>query len=138
MNFYKAGETIKREADQGGGFYILRKGSVNVAKGGRNIAVISEPNTIFGEMGDILKEPRTCTITAGTDGTCITHVPKDIDKIIDSHPSITKKLLVMLAKRLKATTQEMLIFDLGQEEHREGVETAPGEHEQYSPMSIRQ
>jgi len=116
--FYKTGEIIIREGEEGKGFYILKEGSVNVSKKGLIVAVINEPNTIFGEMSDILKGPRTCTITARTDSNVI-HVPKNIDGVIDRYPSITKKLIIMLAKRLRDTTKEMLIFDL---DHKDKTE----------------
>jgi len=119
--FYKAGETIITEGTKGKGFYILKKGSVDVSKEGRNVATINKPNMIFGEMSDILKEPRTCTIKARTDSSII-HIPRDIDGIIDEYPSVARKLIIMLAERLKNTTKGMLVFDLPHKVHLEQEE----------------
>lgn len=107
--FYKAGETIIREGEQGKGFYILKEGSLDVLKDGVNVATITEPGTIFGEMSDILNEPRTCTIVAKS-GSYIMHIPKGIDVIISEYPSVAKKLIVTLAKRLEDTTKNLLVF----------------------------
>lgn len=107
--FYKAGETIIREGEQGKGFYILKEGSLDVLKDGVNVATITEPGTIFGEMSDILNEPRTCTIVAKS-GSYIMHIPKGIDVIISEYPSVAKKLIVTLAKRLEDTTKSLLVF----------------------------
>jgi len=121
MIFYKAGETIIKEGTRGIGFYILKEGSVDVSKEGVNVATIDKTNTIFGEMSDILKEPRTCTIKARTDSSII-HVPRDIDGIIDEYPSVAKKLIITLAERLKNTTKGMLVFDLPHRVHLEQEE----------------
>lgn len=118
---YKAGETIITEGTRGIGFYILKEGSVDVSKKGVKVATINEPNTIFGEMSDILKEPRTCTIKAKTDSSII-HIPRDIDGIIDEYPSVARKLIIMLAQRLKNTTKGMLVFDLPHQVHLEEEE----------------
>jgi CRP/FNR family transcriptional regulator, cyclic AMP receptor protein len=107
--FYKAGETIITEGDRGKGFYILKEGNLNVQKDGISIATITEPGTIFGEMSDILNEPRTCTITSKTDSYVI-HIPRDIDGIIASYPSVAKKMILTLAKRLEDTTKNLLVF----------------------------
>ncbi len=135
--FYKTGEIIIKEGEQGKNFYILKEGSVNVSKKGLVVAVIDEPNTIFGEMSDILKGPRTCTITARTDSSII-HVPKNIDGVIDRYPSITKKLIIMLAKRLRDTTKEMLIFDLDHNDKTEMLsELCEEKEEQKEPRHVQ-
>lgn len=106
---FKAGETIIKEGEHGKGFYILQAGTLEVQKDGLDVATISEPGTIFGEMSDILNEPRTCTIVARKNSYVI-HIPKNIDEIVDSYPSIAKKLIVTLAKRLEDTTKNLLLF----------------------------
>ena len=109
MIHFKPGEKIIREGERGEGFYILRQGILEVEKGGLSVAQLAEPGTIFGEMSDILNEPRTCTVIAKTDSYVI-HVPKGIDGIVTAYPSIAKKIIVTLARRLEDTTKSLLVF----------------------------
>jgi CRP/FNR family transcriptional regulator, cyclic AMP receptor protein len=102
----KGGEVIIKEGEYGKGFYILQSGHLDVTKGGVRIASIAEPGTIFGEMSALLDEPRTCTITAAG-ASEIVYIPKGIDDIVISHPTIARKLLVTLAKRLQDTTEHL-------------------------------
>lgn len=97
--------------------------------------MIDEPNTIFGEMSDILKGPRTCTITARTDSRMI-HIPRNIDGVIDRYPSITKKLIIMLAKRLRDTTQEVLVFELDHKDRAEVLSESCGENEDQEGLHL--
>lgn len=106
---FKPGEKIIEEGEKGEGFFILQTGGLNVQKNGRVIAEIDEPGTIFGEMSDILDEPRTCTVIAKTDSYVI-HILKNIDGIIDAYPSIAKKIIITLARRLEDTTKNLLVF----------------------------
>ena len=106
---FKTDEIIIKEGERGKGFYILQTGTLEVQKDGLEIAKITEPGTIFGEMSDILNEPRTCTIVAKANSYVI-HIPKNIDEIVDTYPSIAKKLIVMLARRLEDTTKNLLLF----------------------------
>ncbi len=110
------GEVIIREGEYGRGFYILQTGHLDVTKGGVKIASITEPGTIFGEMSALLDEPRTCTITA-IGASEIVYIPKGIDDIVVSHPTIAKKLLITLAKRLQETTEHL--WQVKAEEHSE-------------------
>lgn len=109
LRFYAPGETVIREGEQGDGFYILKEGTLEVLKDRIIVATITEPGTIFGEMSDILNEPRTCTVVAKS-GSRIVHIPKGIDVIIAEYPSVAKKLIVTLAKRLEDTTKTLLVF----------------------------
>lgn len=103
---YGPGEVIVREGEHSRGFYILQSGTLAVSKQDVNVAEITESGTIFGEMSDLLNEPRTCTITAVTPSEII-YIPKSVDEIVTSHPSIAKKLLITLAKRLQETTEQL-------------------------------
>ena len=137
---YRPGEKIIKEGESGKGFFILKAGCVEVTKEGLLIAEITGPNTIFGELGDILKEPRTCTVTAKTD-THIIHIPKNVDGVILQYPSIARKLIVMLAKRQKSTTQEMLVWErnhpqTGQSAPTDGEEVFKPEKVDHETLSI--
>ena len=58
------GQTILEQGEEGSGFFVLKSGTLEVFKDDVLLAVIMYPGTIFGEMGDILGRPRTCTVKA--------------------------------------------------------------------------
>ena len=102
------GQTIIEQGDEGSGFFILKKGTLEVYKDDVLLAVLMYPGTIFGEMGDILGRPRTCTIRAkGT--SLITHVEVDsLEELVEMRPDIAAKIIRTLASRLDRTTQKLI------------------------------
>jgi NTE family protein len=62
--FFRIGEMILREGDPSDGWYILHSGRVGVYKRDFTVAEISKPGTVIGELGFLLKIPRTATLIA--------------------------------------------------------------------------
>ena len=54
---YGAGETVFAEGSKTGKLFILKSGAVSVRKGGAEIAKVTEPGAIFGEMSVLLDQP---------------------------------------------------------------------------------
>lgn len=52
-----AGETVLQEGTKTGRLLILKKGAVSVAKGGVEIAKVTEPGAVFGELSALLGAP---------------------------------------------------------------------------------
>lgn len=101
------GKTIIEQGEEGHGFYVLKSGTMEVIKDDILLAVLMYPGTIFGEMGDILGKPRTCSVRAKTACTVI-HVPaSDMKDIITKSPDIALKIIKTLASRLERTTQKL-------------------------------
>ena len=90
----------------GNGFFILRSGCLEVYKNNVRIAEIKNPDTILGEMSDILDKPRTCNIVAKTKS-IVEHVAEGIDETVKNNPELTKQILRELASRLEATTKQL-------------------------------
>jgi CRP-like cAMP-binding protein len=82
---FRPGEVIIREGERGKGYYI---------------------GTIFGEMSDILDEPRTCTATAETSAQ-VAYYPFSLDEIIRQYPEVAKELVIALAERISTTTDAL-------------------------------
>jgi CRP-like cAMP-binding protein len=103
---FKPGDIVMREGDRGGdGFYILESGSFEVLKQGVKIREVIIAGTIFGEMSDILGQPRSCTIVAKTPCT-VTHITQGLDEVIQAYPDTAKELITSLARRLSSTTNQ--------------------------------
>jgi CRP-like cAMP-binding protein len=102
------GETILNQGEEGSGFYVLKKGTLEVLKDDVLLAVIMYPGTIFGEMGDILGRPRSCTVKAKNKATIACYDVENLEALVTSNPEIAVKLIRTLASRLDRTTQKLI------------------------------
>lgn len=104
---YAPGVSIIKQDTESTGFYVLEKGAVEVYKDDIMLNVLMYPGTIFGEMGDILGKPRTCTVKARTTTTVTKYDTGDMKNVIREHPEIAIKIFKTLANRLERTTQKL-------------------------------
>ncbi len=104
---YRIGETILKQGNASKGFYVLEKGAVEVYKDGMMLNVLIYPGTVFGEIGDILGTPRTCTIKARAQTRVAKYDCPDLETLVDQHPEIAVKIMQTLASRLERTTQKL-------------------------------
>lgn len=104
---FRPGETILKQGADSKGFYILEKGAVEIYKDEMMLNVLIYPGTVFGEIGDILGTPRTCTIKARAPTKLIKYECPDLDTLIREHPEIAIKILKTLSSRLQRTTQKL-------------------------------
>jgi CRP-like cAMP-binding protein len=102
------GETILNQGEEGSGFYVLKKGTLEVLKDDVLLAVIMYPGTIFGEMGDILGRPRSCTVKAKNKATIACYDVENLESLVTANPEIAVKLIRTLASRLDRTTQKLI------------------------------
>jgi CRP/FNR family transcriptional regulator, cyclic AMP receptor protein len=61
---YQAGETVLTAASTSGRLLILKKGAVAVLKEGVEIATVTEPGAVFGELSVLLDQPHTADVRA--------------------------------------------------------------------------
>jgi len=104
---YRIGETILKQGKESKGFYVLEKGAVEVYKNDIMLNVLIYPGTVFGEIGDILGSPRTCTIKARAPTRVIKYDCPDLETLVKQHPEIAVKIMQTLASRLERTTQKL-------------------------------
>ncbi|MFT5837412.1 MAG: CRP/FNR family cyclic AMP-dependent transcriptional regulator [Candidatus Azotimanducaceae bacterium] len=104
---YRVGETILQQGSESTGFYLLEKGAVEVFKNEIMLNVLIYPGTIFGEIGDILGNPRTCTIKARAETRVVKYDYSDLETLVAEHPEIVVKIMHTLANRLDRTTQKL-------------------------------
>jgi len=103
--FFQIGETILREGDPSKGWYVLRSGRVGVYKRDFTVAEISKPGTVIGELGFLLKIPRTATLIA-QEPTLLLHVNISVDDLLANYPAMVRQMLMTLAERLVKTTED--------------------------------
>ncbi|MGA1204767.1 MAG: Crp/Fnr family transcriptional regulator [Opitutales bacterium] len=102
------GQTILEQGEEGSGFFVLKSGTLEVFKDDILLAVIMYPGTIFGEMGDILGRPRTCSIKAKNAARITYYEIDSLDTLVRSNPEIAVNLIRTLANRLDRTTQKLI------------------------------
>ena len=61
---YEPGETVLAAGSTTGQLFILRQGLVEVVRDGTQIATVSEPGAVFGELAIILDKPHTADVRA--------------------------------------------------------------------------
>jgi len=61
---FQAGETVLTAASTTGRLLMLRKGAVAVLKEGVEIATVTEPGAVFGELSVLLDQPHTADVRA--------------------------------------------------------------------------
>ncbi len=102
---YSDGDVIIREGNKDIDFFKLIRGALNVVKGGKKIAELTEPGEYFGEMATITGEYRTATIIASGRST-VKRFPGDkIDEIIEKYPEVSSHLFKTMTTRLLKSNQ---------------------------------
>jgi CRP/FNR family transcriptional regulator, cyclic AMP receptor protein len=61
---FRAGETVLAAGSRTGRLMILKQGTVAVVKDGVEIAQVSEPGAVFGELSILLDQPHTADVRA--------------------------------------------------------------------------
>ena len=95
---------IHEEEPNDGSIYILEAGHLGVFKGGYKVSEIREPGAMFGEMAPILGTPRTATIKTITACKIAVYTGDLQQQIIEQLPSVARKLVVAMTRRLQRQT----------------------------------
>lgn len=109
LQSYKKGDVIIKENDFGDLFYILYSGSVQVLRdtpAGDQIALAnlnSDMDIFFGETALISDDPRSATVKALSDVTCITLSSKKFIEVCDKEPLLGYRVILHLAKKMSQT-----------------------------------
>jgi CRP/FNR family transcriptional regulator, cyclic AMP receptor protein len=93
------GRVLCREGDRGREFFVLVEGSVDVATKGSRVATLGAGDFV-GEISLLEPAPRTATVTAKTPVRFFVLTPKDFRQMLDENPSVERKVLRALARRV--------------------------------------
>jgi CRP/FNR family transcriptional regulator, cyclic AMP receptor protein len=61
---YQAGESVLTAGSRTGRLLILKEGAVEVLKEGVQVAAVTEPGAVFGELSVLLDQPHTADVRA--------------------------------------------------------------------------
>ncbi len=99
---FPAGAVITREGECGArvlAFFVITRGSATVSKTARRVATLG-PGDYFGEIALFEDVPRTATVTAHTDLTCLTLSAPEFRPFVEANPAIGWRMLSTMALRL--------------------------------------
>jgi CRP-like cAMP-binding protein len=97
-----AGETIVRENEVGEAFYLICSGSVRVAKGGTELALLG-PGEFFGEFAVLADKRRHASVHA-VEAVELLEVRRSLlDELVASHPGVARTLRKSYRERLVCT-----------------------------------
>jgi CRP/FNR family transcriptional regulator, cyclic AMP receptor protein len=108
---FDAGEVVFHERDEGDTCYVIRGGHARAVRshpGGRSITLAEfGPGDIFGELAMFDAERRSATVEI-LEPTEVVAIPgADMRRLMADQPSITVKLVIALAQRLRATNERL-------------------------------
>ncbi|MFH0811616.1 MAG: cyclic nucleotide-binding domain-containing protein [Pseudomonadota bacterium] len=113
LRTFKKGDTIIKEGSLDNWIYFLILGSVKLMKENQLIGVFKRAGDIFGEMRIIDASPRSASIVADAETTCLTiefTPPKE--GMENVHPVVStilyRTFAEILADRLRKTTEELV------------------------------
>jgi CRP/FNR family transcriptional regulator, cyclic AMP receptor protein len=100
INKYKAGDMVIKKGDQGGRFFIIVSGSVNVLNDAGIIISTLDRGEVFGEMSLICNDAVNATIQVKEESTILYINQPNFQKIIDIYPAIQLYFSRLMAERL--------------------------------------
>lgn len=101
------GQPLTIEGDMGREFGLILKGSASVRRRDKKIASLGTGD-FYGEMSLLDSHPRSATVV--TEEPCVLLVmhARDFSAVLDTAPSISRKLLAGLSQRLREANQHLL------------------------------
>lgn len=98
---FDAKSPIVSAGDPGEAFYVILSGRAKVQRGrGRAVAQIG-PGSYFGEMALVDDAPRSVSIVAETETTCLMLTRRRFAKVLRGEPTVVLALLRTLAARVR-------------------------------------
>jgi CRP-like cAMP-binding protein len=101
-----AGTVLAREGHAGHEAFVIEEGTVDISVGGIKVTTAG-PGELVGELALLLHDERQATVTAATDLKLLVIEPGRFQQLLDSVPSVSRQLVVSLAKRLRETDRQL-------------------------------
>jgi CRP-like cAMP-binding protein len=103
---FQAGDAIVKEGDEGVGFFLVTKGTVDIARGGTSIAQVAEGG-FFGEMALLDNHRRSATVTAIGDVETLAIMRSDFLAELRANGDLAVELLSVMSKRIRDLDQQL-------------------------------
>ena len=105
LKTYQKGDTLFVEGDDSQDLYLLVSGHLEVLKGDKKIAEITEPGTLFGELSFLLGAKRTATIQAENELRVLRIPRNEVAAFLKEFPTVAEKITQIIARRLDESSQ---------------------------------
>ena len=110
---FPAGRIVMREGEPAAIAYVIEEGELQVRKQAEDgtVLVLSTlgPGEWAGELGVLLRLPRSATVVATRDSRLRVVTERNFRHVIAEHPAETERLLRQLAKRLHETSAQLIL-----------------------------
>ncbi len=97
------GTVVLSEGTKSGRLYILIEGELRVFRAGVDVATVSEPGAIFGEMSILLDAPHTASVQ--TLSASRLYLVENAETFLASAPDVLRHVCKVLALRLQLATE---------------------------------
>jgi CRP-like cAMP-binding protein len=109
---FKTGEYLMKQGENGIGLFIILSGKVSVEKldtSGRKVEVASNgPGDILGEMAVFDGAPRSASVSASADTSCLVLASWEFNAFLKAHPEAALELLPIVVKRFRETNEALV------------------------------
>ena len=105
-SFFQPGQIIVTQDTPGQAFYMITSGRVEIVRDGTSLGAFG-PGDFFGEMSLLDQAPRSATIRAIEEVSCLMLSSWDFKALLERHPSIAIKLLEVLSRRLRVADERI-------------------------------
>lgn len=126
---YSAGSSIIRQGERGDSLFLIEEGEVRVHQRvhGREKEIrVQKERDYFGEMGILVDEPRTASVTALTDCLLLRISQADFHEILSGHFEASLAVIQTLIRRLMEAEATRFAEPLGvREEDASDDQKAP-------------
>lgn len=95
-----AGKLLTTQGEYGREFVVIVEGKAVVTRDGTEIAVLG-PGSFFGEMSLLDGQPRTATVTTTERTRVLVLTTPAFNGVVATMPSVDRKMLIVLAGRLR-------------------------------------
>lgn len=106
------GFVMMREAEAGDTMYLLLSGKVRVEtgiiRGGSVTLAELGPGAFVGEVAVLTGQPRTATVTALGDVSCVAFAAHRIQRVLTEYPEIHQVLLTLIESRARNTIEKLI------------------------------
>jgi CRP/FNR family cyclic AMP-dependent transcriptional regulator len=102
---YQAGENVLTAGSTTGKLLVLRSGAVEVVKDGEQIAKVSAPGAVFGELAVLLDQPHTADVRALEQSEF--HIA-DAPTVLANDATVTLYVAAILARRLDSANRALI------------------------------
>jgi CRP-like cAMP-binding protein len=96
------GKVLIREGEPGRDFFVLAEGTAEVRKGNRRVKALG-PGDFVGEIALLTDAPRTATVRTTSPVSVLRVTSKGFAELLETSPTIQRKIRKALADRVAAT-----------------------------------